>query len=83
MRTYLLLKERAFAFRSDPAVQQALEASGVPSLSEPTFAPGESTADLLADASTFESFDTQSAAERGYAFVALNQLALEHALGAR
>ena len=30
MRTYLLLKERAAAFRADPEVQEALVAAGVP-----------------------------------------------------
>jgi xylose isomerase len=80
MRTYLLLKQRAAAFRSDPAVQEALAASRVAELAVPTLAPGESYADLLASSSEF---DVQAAAGRGYGFVALNQLALEHLLGAR
>jgi xylose isomerase len=80
MRTYLLLRQRAAAFRADPAVQDALAASRVAELAVPTLAPGESYADLLAASSEF---DVQAAAERGYGFVALNQLALEHLLGAR
>jgi xylose isomerase len=83
MRTYLLLKERAAAFRADPEVAEALEASRVAELSEPTLAPGESYADLLADRSAYEDFDPDAFAQRGYGFVRLNQLALEHLLRAR
>lgn len=83
MAMYLLLKERAGAFRADPEVQQALETSGVFELAEPTLAPGESAADLLADTSASSRFDADAAAERNYAFVRLNQLAIEHLLGSR
>ncbi|HEU5223257.1 MAG TPA: xylose isomerase [Candidatus Lumbricidophila sp.] len=83
MRTYLLLKERAAAMRKDPEVQQALAASRVAELSVPTLADGESYLDLLADRSAFEEFNVEAAGARGSAFVALNQIALEHLLGAR
>jgi xylose isomerase len=83
MRSYLLLRERAQAFRADPEVQEALANSRVPELSVPTLAPGETYEDLLADRSAFEDFEPDKAAERGYAFVQLSQLALEHVLGAR
>jgi xylose isomerase len=83
MRTYLLLKERAAAFRADPEVQEALAESKVAELSEPTLNEGESYADLLADRSAFEDFDADAVGARGYGFVRLNQLALEHLLGAR
>ena len=83
MRTYLLLKERAAAMRKDPEVQQALAASRVAELSVPTLADGESYLDLLADRSAFEEFNAEAAGARGSAFVALNQIALEHLLGAR
>jgi xylose isomerase len=83
MRTYLLLKERAAAYRADPDVQAAQVASRVPEASVPTLADGESYVELLADRSAFEDFDPDAAAERGYGFVALNQLAVEHLLGAR
>jgi xylose isomerase len=83
MRTYLLLKERAAAFRADPEVQAALEASGVYELAVPTLAEGEGHAELLADRSAFEDFDPDQAAARGYGFVKLNQLAIEHLVGAR
>ncbi len=83
MSMYLLLKERALAFRADPDVQEALATSGVFELGEPTLNAGETTADLLADASAFETFDADRAAERSFAFVRLNQLAIEHLLGSR
>jgi xylose isomerase len=81
MRMYLLLRERAAAFRADPRVQEALAASRVAELAEPTLNPGESPADLLADRSAYEDFDPDAVAARGYGFVRLNQLALEHLLG--
>ena len=83
MSMYLLLKERALAFRADPEVQEALTASGITELAQPTLAAGESIKDLLADESAFENFDADQAGERSYAFVHLNQLAVEHVLGAR
>ena len=83
MRTYLLLKERAAAFRADPEVQEALAASQVAELGVPTLADGESYTDFLADASAYESFDVEAAAARGYGFGRLDQLAVEHVLGAR
>ncbi|MFG3711167.1 xylose isomerase [Micromonospora sp. NPDC049460] len=83
MRTYLLLKERAAAFRADPEVAEALAASRVADLGTPTLAAGEGHADLLADRSAFEEFDVDGAAARGFGFVRLNQLAVEHLLGAR
>jgi xylose isomerase len=83
MRTYLLLKERAAAFRADPAVAEALAAAGVADLATPTLKPGETVADLLADRSAFEDFDADKTAERGCGYVRLAQLALEHVLGAR
>ncbi|MFI7605688.1 xylose isomerase [Micromonospora sp. NPDC049366] len=83
MATYLLLKERAAAFRADPEVAEALAASKVTELATPTLADGESYADLLADRSAFEDFDVDATAARGFGFVRLNQLAVEHLLGAR
>ncbi|WP_405713938.1 xylose isomerase [Streptomyces xanthophaeus] len=81
MRNYLLLAERARAFRSDPEVQAALAASRLPELALPTAADG--LAGLLADRSAFDEFDVDAAARRGMAFEQLDQLALEHLLGAR
>ncbi|WP_406061770.1 xylose isomerase [Micromonospora sp. NBC_00860] len=83
MSTYLLLKERAAAFRADPEVIEALAASKVGELSTPTLGDGESYDELLADRSAFEDVDVDAVAARGFAFVRLNQLAVEHLLGAR
>lgn len=84
MRTYLLLKERAAAFRADPEVQEALEASRVAQIHETTLGAGETYDDLLADRSSFEDFDSDAYfGGKGFGFVRLNQLALEHLLGAR
>ncbi len=82
MEAYLILKERALAFRADPEVQEALEASGVFELAEPTLSAGESLDDLLADTSAYEDLDVDEVASHGFHFVRLNQLALRHALGA-
>jgi xylose isomerase len=83
MSTYLMLKERAAAYRADPEVQAAMEAAGVATLRVPTLGDGETLDDLLADRTAFEDYDVQAAAERGFGFVRLNQLAIEHLLGAR
>ena len=84
MRMYLLLKERAQAFRADPEVQEALAAARVAELREPTLAPGESYDDLLADRAAYEDFDAaEYFGARGFGFVRLQQLAAEHLMGAR
>jgi len=83
MTTYLLLQQRAKAFRADPEVAEALATCGVPDLSVPTLGAGEGHAELLADRSSFEDFDADAAGRRGYGFVRLDQLAVEHLLGAR
>ncbi|MFI6858926.1 xylose isomerase [Streptomyces sp. NPDC050421] len=79
MRNYLILKERALAFRADPAVQEALAASRLDELAQPTAADGVKA--LLADRSAYEDFDVDGAAQRSMAFEALDQLAMEHLLG--
>jgi len=84
MRMYLLLKERAAAFRADPEVKAALEASRVAEIHTTTLAPGETYTDLLADTASYENFDADSYFDgRGFGFVKLNQLAIEHLMGAR
>ncbi|MCO1337850.1 xylose isomerase [Kocuria polaris] len=81
MEMYLMLAERAKSFRADPEVQEALEASGVNELAQPTLAAGESLDDLLADRSAYEEFDADAAGERNYGFVRLHQLAMRHLIG--
>jgi xylose isomerase len=83
MSTYLMLKERAAAYRADPEVQEALLAAKVAELGESTLAEGETTEAFLADKSAFEDYDVDAAGSQGYGFVHLSQLALEHVLGAR
>ena len=83
MRTYLLLKERAAAFRAAPEVVEALAAARVAELATPTLNPGEGYRELLADRTAFEEFDPEAAGAKGFGFVRLNQLAVEHVLGAR
>ena len=79
MRTYLLLKERALAFRSDPRVIAAMKESNIPGLAEPTLAAGETWKSLTEP----ESFDLEAAGARGYHYEALDQLALEHLMGVK
>ncbi|MGW9629511.1 xylose isomerase [Agromyces sp. NPDC055520] len=84
MRMYLLLKERAAAYRADPEVQEALAAARVAELSQPTLNAGESYAELLADRGSYEDFDAGAYFDgKGFGFVRLQQLAMEHLLGAR
>ena len=78
MRMYLILKERAAAFRSDPRVIEAMKNSNIPGLAEPTMNPGESWRDLAKD-----SFDLEAAGLRGYNYEVLDQLAMEHLMGVK
>jgi len=78
MRMYLILKERAKAFRNDPRVIGAMKNSNIPGLEEPTLGAGESWRDLAKD-----SFDVEAAGKRGYNYEALDQLAIEHLMGVK
>ena len=77
MRNYLVLRERAKAFRADPEVKAALEASQVEELSVPTLAEGETLEDIRKANYDIEKLD------HGYAFEHLDQLAMDHLLGLR
>jgi xylose isomerase len=84
MQTYLLLKERAAAFRADPEVQEALAAARVDELAVTTLGEGETYDDLLSDTASYEDFNTDEYFNgKGFGFVRLQQLATEHLLGAR
>jgi xylose isomerase len=84
IRTYLLLKERAQSFIQDKEVIQALERSRVNQINSPTLNPGETPAQLMADSSAGAAFAVDEYFDgKGFGFVALNQLALEHLMGAR
>jgi xylose isomerase len=79
MRTYLILRERAAAFRADPEVAEAMAAAGVPDLATPTLRPGETLQELRAETG----FDPEEAARRGRGYERLDQLVIDHLLGAR
>lgn len=81
MRNYLILRDRAAAFREDPEVTEALLEARLPELARPTAEDG--LAGLLADRGAYEAFDVEAAAARGMAFERLDQLALDHLLGVR
>ena len=76
MRMYLILKERAAAFRKDPRVIEAMKNSNIPGLTENTMNSGETWRDLAKD-----NFDVEAAGKRGYNYEALDQLAMEHLMG--
>jgi xylose isomerase len=80
---YLLLKERAAAFEADPEVQEVKHLARLHELSQPTLSAGEGYRELLAagDADTFDPGAYFNG--KGFNFVRLNQLALEHLMGAR
>jgi len=77
MRTYILLQERARAFREDPRTKAALAKSGVDELLQPTASFGESWREIAN-----ENFDVEAAGKRGYHYEELDQLALEYLIGA-
>jgi xylose isomerase len=78
MRNWLILREKARAFRADPEVGEALRAARVDELAVPTLAEGE-------DWRAVRDFtpDIEGLAKRGAAFERLDQLALEHLYGTR
>jgi len=78
MRNYLILRDKAQAFRADPEVQQALRDARVDQLAQPTIAEGETIETLRT-----ESFEPDEVGRRGMAFERLDQLALEHLYGVR
>jgi len=84
MSMYLMLKERALAFRADPEVQEALEAARVYELGQTTLGDGETADQFIGDRSAFEDFNPDAYfGGKGFGFVRLQQLATEHLMGAR
>jgi xylose isomerase len=57
--------------------------SHVPELAVPTMAPGETYTELLGDPTSYEDFDADAVGAPGYGYARLDQLAVEHVLGAR
>ena len=83
MATYLLLKERARAFREDPEVCRAVAVCQVDGLAVPTLFAGENALSLLIDPGAYDHHDFVAAGSGGYEFAHLGQLAIEDLLGAR
>ena len=83
MRMYRLLRDRAAKFRQDPEVVAAKRDARLPELAQTTMAAGETYAELGRDRSAYETFDADAHAARGFGFVRLHQLAIEHLLSAR
>lgn len=81
MRTYLILRERARAFRADPEVAAALADARVPDLATPTLAPGETWTSLLDDSNAMDAAHIDRLAARGMHYERLDQLAMDHLLG--
>jgi xylose isomerase len=78
MRNYLILRDKVRAFRADPEVAEALHAARVDQLALPTLADGESWRDIRGFGP-----DVDALGQRGMAFEALDQLALEYLYGVR
>ena len=78
MRNYLILRDKARAFRADPEVQQALAAARVDQLARPTLAESETWRDVRGFTA-----DADELGRRGMVFERLDQLALEHLYGVR
>ena len=80
---YNLLQERAEKFENDPEVKALRQRAKVEELKKSTLNQGESASALM-NSSEFASFDPDTYFNgKGAGMVQLNQLALEHLMGAR
>lgn len=83
IRMYNLLQERAENFENDPEVKALRQRAKVEELKKATLNPGE-RASALMNSSEFASFDPDTYFNgKGAGMVQLNQVALEHLMGAR
>ena len=65
-------------------MKAALAISKVEEINVPTLNPGQDLAELIADTSSYEEFDADAyMGGKGFGFVKLQQLFIEHLLGAR
>jgi xylose isomerase len=80
MRTYLILKEKAKRFDTDPEIQAALKESSTFELAEPSVGKYSSAA---AQALKADPGDPDKLATRGYGNERLDQLVMELLLGVR
>ena len=81
MRTYLILREKAARFHTDPAIQEALDTAMVDALSVPTSPDGLGPEAL--DELRRAEFDVEEMAGHGYGHERLDQLVTELILGVR
>ena len=81
MRTYLILAEKVARFHEDPEIAEALAATRLAQLTEPTSTGGTSPEALAALRS--ERFDLDAMAAQGYGHERLDQLVTELLLGVR
>ncbi|MDZ4826992.1 MAG: xylose isomerase [Actinomycetota bacterium] len=81
MRTYLVLREKAARFHTDPDIQAALAAAGVPELATPTSPLGLGDDAIAALRPSLA--DVDALAARGYGNERLDQLVTELVLGVR
>jgi len=80
MKTYLMLKEKARRFDTDPEIQEALALASVPELGRPSVgAYSRAAAQALKD----EPADVQALTSRGYYNERLDQLTMELIMGIR
>ena len=78
METYLMLADKARAFRADPEVDKLMKENMIDQLAVSTLGEGESIEAFLA---AEEDFDADAAGAREYRFVELYQAALRHLIG--
>ena len=80
---YNLLKERAQKFENDPEVKALRLRAKVDQVAISTLASGETAASLVKDSATNGFAPDEYFNNKGAGFVQLNQIALEHLMGAR
>jgi len=78
MRTYLILRDKARRFATDPDIAEALRVARADRLGEPTLRSGETIDDLRRG-----SYDRDALADVGYGHERLDQLVTELLLGVR
>ncbi|MDO5747586.1 MAG: xylose isomerase [Actinomycetaceae bacterium] len=80
MEMYLMLAEKAKAFRADPTTQELMKNAGIFELAEPTMAEGESFDELFNEKEVAD-FDPEAAGLRETNMVALYQQAMRYLIG--
>jgi xylose isomerase len=83
IQTYLMLRERVNSFRGDPEVKQAMQDSRVLEITKNTLDAKDSAESLKTEFREGISKADRYFDAKGFGFVRLNQLALEHLLGFR